>query len=77
MNGQNQWKIIYVNLGTASLDIMQLQSWIELVLPWLCKINNAFYTAKYLFTVDYTERSRTDPAQHKQSHVLYLLDAGK
>ena len=46
--------------------------------PWLCKIDNAFYTAKYMFTVDYTDHDiADDPAQHKQSHVLYLLDAGK
>ena len=45
--------------------------------PWLCKIDNAFYTGKYLFTVDYTDSDiADDPAQHKQSHVLYLLDAG-
>ena len=46
--------------------------------PWLCKIDNDFYTGKYLFTVDYTDSDiADDPAQHKQSHVLYLLDAGK
>ena len=34
--------------------------------------------AKYLFTVDYTENSiADDPAQHKQSHVLTLTDAGQ
>ena len=33
---------------------------------------------KYMFTVDYTEHSiADDPAQHKQSHVLYLTDAGE
>ena len=31
-----------------------------------------------MFTVDYTEHSiADDPAQHKQSHVLYLTDAGE
>ena len=46
--------------------------------PWLCKIANDFYTARYMFTVDYTDSDiADDPAQHKQSHVLYLLDAGK
>jgi hypothetical protein len=31
-----------------------------------------------LFTVDYTDSDiADDPAQHKQSHVLYLMDAGK
>jgi hypothetical protein len=46
--------------------------------PWLCKIGGEFYTGKYLFTVDYTENSiADDPAQHKQSHVLYLTDAGE
>jgi hypothetical protein len=46
--------------------------------PWLCKIDNQFFTAKYLFTVDYTDSDiADDPAQHKQSHVMYLLDAGK
>jgi hypothetical protein len=46
--------------------------------PWLCKIGGEFYTGKYLFTVDYTDNSiADDPAQHKQSHVLYLTDAGE
>ena len=46
--------------------------------PWLCKIGNEFYTARYMFTVDYTDSDiADDPAQHKQSHVMYLLDAGK
>ncbi len=46
--------------------------------PWLCKIDNQFHQGKYLFTVDYTENDiADDPAQHKQSHVLYLTDAGK
>ena len=45
--------------------------------PWLCKIDNNFFTAKYMFTVDYTDSDiADDPAQHKQSHVMYLLDAG-
>ena len=45
---------------------------------WHCKIDNNFYKGKYLFTVDYTKNDiADDPAQHKQSHVLYLLDAGK
>ena len=39
--------------------------------PWLCKIDNEFYTGRYLFTVDYTGNDiADDPAQHKQSHVL-------
>ena len=46
--------------------------------PWLCKIDNEFYKAKYMFTVDYTDSDiADDPAQHKQSHVMYLIDAGK
>ena len=46
--------------------------------PWLCKIDNEFYKGKYLFTVDYTDSDiADDPAQHKQSHVLYLTDAGQ
>ena len=37
-----------------------------------------FYPAKYYFTVDYTNSEvADDPAQHKQSHVLELLDAGE
>ena len=45
--------------------------------PWLAKIGSDFVPAKYLFTVDYTENSiADDPAQHKQSHVLYLTEAG-
>ena len=45
---------------------------------WLCKINNEFYKGRYLFTVDYAESEvAEDPAQHKQTHVLILTDAGK
>ena len=45
--------------------------------PWLCKIDGEFYTGKYMFTVDYTGNDiADDPAQHKQSHVIYLTDAG-
>jgi len=45
--------------------------------PWLAKIGGEMYPAKYLFTVDYSESEiADDPAQHKQSHVMYLLDAG-
>ncbi len=43
--------------------------------PWICKINNKFYQGKYLFTVDYTGNSIADcPAQHKQSHVIYITE---
>ena len=46
--------------------------------PWLCKINDEFHTGKYMFTVDYTGNDiADDPAQHKQSHVIQLIDAGK
>ena len=46
--------------------------------PWLAKINGKMYAAKYYFTVDYTDSEiADDPAQHKQSHVLELLDAGE
>lgn len=46
--------------------------------PWLAKIDGNFYPAKYYFTVDYTDNEiADDPAQHKQSHVLELLDAGE
>jgi hypothetical protein len=45
--------------------------------PWLCKIGGEFYTGKYMFTVDYTDNEiADDPAQHKQSHVIELTDAG-
>ena len=45
--------------------------------PWMAKIGSDFYPAKYHLTVDYTESEiADDPAQHKQSHVLTLLDAG-
>ena len=45
--------------------------------PWLAKIGGEMYPAKYYFTVDYTDSEvADDPAQHKQSHVLELLDAG-
>jgi hypothetical protein len=43
--------------------------------PWLAKIAGEFHTARYLFTVDYTESEIADcPAQHKQSHVMVLTD---
>jgi len=46
--------------------------------PWMAKIDGKFYPAKYYFTVDYTESEiADDPAQHKQAHVLELLDAGQ
>ena len=46
--------------------------------PWICKIDDEFHTGKYLFTVDYTDNEiADDPAQHKQSHVIYLTDAGR
>ncbi len=46
--------------------------------PWMAKIDGEFYPAKYYFTVDYTDSEvADDPAQHKQSHVLELLDAGE
>ena len=46
--------------------------------PWTCKIDGKFYNARYMFTVDYTGNEiADDPAQHKQSHVLELTDAGK
>tara|TARA_R110000764_G_scaffold52490_1_gene114325 strand:- start:470 stop:1102 length:633 start_codon:yes stop_codon:yes gene_type:complete len=45
--------------------------------PWLAKIDGNFYPAKYMFTVDYTDSEiADDPAQHKQAHVLELLEAG-
>ena len=45
--------------------------------PWIAKVDGEFYPAKYYFTVDYTDSEvADDPAQHKQSHVLELLDAG-
>jgi hypothetical protein len=44
----------------------------------MAKIDGKFYPAKYYFTVDYTDSEiADDPAQHKQAHVLELLDAGK
>ena len=43
--------------------------------PWIWKIDNDFYQGKYLFTVDYTDNSIADcPAQHKQSHVIYITE---
>ena len=43
--------------------------------PWLAKIDGDFYRAKYMFTVDYTDNSiADDPAQHKQSHVMYIIE---
>ena len=46
--------------------------------PWMCKIDNEFYKGKYMFTVDFTDSDISDcPAQHKQNHVIQLIDAGK
>ena len=46
--------------------------------PWIAKVDGVFYPAKYYFTVDYTNSEiADDPAQHKQSHILELLDAGE
>ena len=46
--------------------------------PWKCKIDGEFYTGKYMLTVDYTDSHISDdPAQHKQSHVIELTDAGE
>ena len=46
--------------------------------PWLAKIDGQMYPARYLFTVDYTDSEiADDPAQHKQSHVLELMEAGE
>jgi hypothetical protein len=46
--------------------------------PWLAKIDGEFYRAKYMFTVDYTDNSiADDPAQHKQSHVMYITEGCK
>ena len=43
--------------------------------PWIAKIDNNFYRAKYMFTVDYTGNSIADcPAQHKQSRVMYITE---
>jgi len=43
--------------------------------PWIAKIDGDFYQAKYLFTVDYTNHEIADcPAQHKQSHVMYITE---
>tara|TARA_B100000579_G_C22790362_1_gene834159 strand:+ start:846 stop:1538 length:693 start_codon:yes stop_codon:yes gene_type:complete len=43
--------------------------------PWVAKIDNEFYQARYIFTIDYTQHSIADsPDQHKQSHVLYLTE---
>ncbi|WP_339663441.1 hypothetical protein [Croceibacter atlanticus] len=45
--------------------------------PWMCKIGGKFFKGRYLFTVDYTDSHISDdPAQHKQSHVLQLIDSG-
>ena len=46
--------------------------------PWMAKIGGEMFAANYLFTVDYTDTDvADDPAQHKQAHVLQLLDAGE
>ncbi len=46
--------------------------------PWIAKVDGEFFPAKYYFTVDYTNSEiADDPAQHKQSHVLELMNAGE
>ncbi len=43
--------------------------------PWIAKIDGDFYQSKYMFTVDYTGNGIADcPAQHKQSHVMYITE---
>tara|TARA_R100000541_G_scaffold12781_1_gene21292 strand:- start:2492 stop:3190 length:699 start_codon:yes stop_codon:yes gene_type:complete len=45
--------------------------------PWIAKINHEFYSSRYMFTVDYTDHHiADDPAQHKQSHVMYITEPG-
>jgi len=46
--------------------------------PWLCKIDGHFFKGRYMFTIEYTDSYISDdPAQHKKSHVLQLIDADK
>ncbi len=67
------------NLGIVLLILTLFMCWIAAATPcpWLAKVDGELYPAKYLFTVDYAENEiADDPAQHKQSHVMELLDAG-
>jgi hypothetical protein len=63
---------------TALVADTPFEEWPEPMPVWAAKIDNKLYPAKYYFTVDYTDSEiADDPAQHKQSHVMELLDAGK
>ena len=70
-------------IGPALQKSLQSESWNSNKIPNKFTLGKGhvmfFYDkGKYLFTVDYTNNDiADDPAQHKQSHVLYLLDAGK
>tara|TARA_R100001086_G_scaffold249966_1_gene192101 strand:- start:488 stop:1252 length:765 start_codon:yes stop_codon:yes gene_type:complete len=43
--------------------------------PWICYIDGEFIKGRYYFTVDYAQSTVSeDPAQHKQNHVIALLE---
>ena len=79
-SGPSVWQFTKPSLGTALLihtAVYTLDRASCLVRGWL-RLQGDFFPAKYMFTVDYTDTDvADDPAQHKQAHVLQLLDAGK
>jgi len=78
-SGPRVWQFTKPSLGTALLIHMRYTRLTErhLVRGWQ-RLRGSSFPAKYLFTVDYTDTDvADDPAQHKQAHVLQLLDAGK
>ena len=79
MNGLNLWLCMTRSPGIVHHIHTLFMFWTEprLVLGWQ-KLTESSFPAKYLFTVDYAENEiADDPAQHKQSHVMHLLDAGE
>ena len=64
------------SLVTSVFGFLTSTTWVSLGI--VSKKDWTSFIAKYLFTVDYTDSEvADDPAQHKQSHVLELLDAGE
>ncbi len=65
-------------LAVFSIAVVDGSSNYSFLLPKDVNFIREAYPAKYYFTVDYTDSEiADDPAQHKQSHVLELLDAGE
>ena len=74
MKYQKEWTHIQKILDTIKNATVATDTIANL----FCKIDNEFYKGRYMFTVDFTDSDISDcPAQHKQNHVIQLIDAGK